>query len=273
MGLWQQLRFKFRVSVVNENTLGEVWHFRLSRVGVFLWLVLLSILSFVIFALLIWFTPLRNYLPGYDENIRNKLLEETIRIDSLETRLALQTEYLDIVRDVVAGEVETDSVKPLDSIALIKPEQYLSMRSAITDEFIVQYEEKERDNLTLFDVQTSIPVYTLFRPVRGTIEQPFSAGDGVYGVAIHTPNGATVSSVLTGTVVSAARSLDHEWEMMIQHEGDYLSVYRNLKSLRKHVGETVQAGENIAIVADDQPLLFELWQRGNPVNPEEVIVF
>ncbi|MBR1809240.1 MAG: M23 family metallopeptidase [Paludibacteraceae bacterium] len=271
--LWQRLRFKFRISVVNENTLGEIWHFRLSRMGVFLWVVFLALLSFALFALLIWLTPLKNYLPGYNENIRQQLITETMRMDSIESKLSLQTEYLDIIRDVVAGEVESDSVQPLDSLALQQRQKLLETRSAITDEFIAQYEEKERDNLTMFDVQSSTPVYTLFRPVNGRVEQQFSAIEGNYGVGISVEKNAAVMSVLTGTVVYAARSLDFEWEMMVQHEGDYLSVYKNLKQIKKQVGESVQAGENIATVADDRLLLFSLWRKGNPVNPEEVIVF
>ena len=271
--LWQRWRFKFRVSVVNENTLGEIWHFRMSRMSMFLWIVLLSVLSFALFALLIWLTPLKNYLPGYNENIRQQLISETVRMDSIESRLELQTEYLDIIRDVVAGEVKSDSVQPLDSLALLQRQQLLETRSAITDEFIAQYEEKERDNLGLFGVKTSVPVYTLFRPVNGRVEQKFSAVDGRYSVGIIAEKDAAVMSVLTGTVVYAAYSIDHEWEMMVQHEGDYLSVYKNLKKIKKKVGESVQAGESIATVADDDLLLFELWQKGNPVNAEEVIVF
>ncbi len=270
---WQRLRFKFRVSVVNENTLGEVWHFRLSRIGMFLWIVFLSLLSFALFALLIWYTPLRSYLPGYNENIRQQLISETVRVDSLESKLALQTEYLDMIRNVVSGEVETDSVRPLDSLSIQKPEQLLETRSAITDEFMAQYEEKEKDNLSLFDVQSSTPVYTLFRPVRGMVEQKFSMHDKTYAISIRTTKGEVVASVLTGTVVYEAHSLEYEWEVIVQHEGEYLSVYRNVKNLKKHVGESLQAGEILATVADNNIMLFELWQRGNPVNPEEVIIF
>ena len=270
---WNRFRFKYRVSVVNENTLGEVWHFRLSRLGMFLWGFLLAVLSFLLFAALIWFTPLKNYLPGYNADIRQQLVEETIRIDSLENMVALQTEYLNIIRDVVAGDVKTDSVKPLDSLTLINKNELIAPGSAITDEFIAQYEEKERDNLALFDVQTSTPVYTLFRPVNGVVEEHYSKTEGRLYVGCRAMQNACVVSVLTGTVIYTNRNMEGEWEMMIQHEGDYLSVYKNLKQVNKSVGQSVQAGEMIAVVADGKQLLFSLWQKGNSVNPEEVIAF
>lgn len=271
--LWKRLRFKFRVSVVNENTLGEVWHFRLSRGGVFLWLFMLSVLSFILFALIIWFTPLKNYLPGYNENIRQQLISETIRMDSIESSIELQNRYLDIIRNVVAGEIDTDSIQPLDSLSLQKKTELLQNSSVITDEFIAQYEDKERDNLILLDIQTSTPVYTLFRPVNGVVEKHYSSTDNEQYVAIRTAANASVSSVLTGTIVYVNRSIDYEWEIIVQHEGDYLSIYRNLKMVVKKAGEIVQAGETIAIVADNKPLIFCFWQKGMLINPEEVIVF
>lgn len=270
---WKKLRFKFRVSIVNENTLGEVWHFRLSKMGVFFLLLFLSILSFALFALLIWLTPFKNYLPGYNENIREELIAETMRVDSLQNQLALQTEYLNIIRDVVAGEVESDSVQSLDSIALQQRTKLLESNSAITEEFLAQYEEKERNNLTLFDTYTPTSTTTLFRPIIGEVEQHYSPSSGSYDIAIGATSGAAVLSVLTGTIVYAGHSIEHEWEVIIQHESDYVSVYRNLGSINKRIGESVQMGEIIATLATDKPLLFQLWQKGNSINPEEVIIF
>jgi septal ring factor EnvC (AmiA/AmiB activator) len=58
---------------------------------------------------------------------------------------------------------------------------------------------------------------------------------------------------------------------MLQHEGS-LSIYAQVAKPLKRVGETVQAGESIAL-AGEQPLWFELWQNGQAINPEEVIAF
>lgn len=271
--IWKKLRFKFRVSIVNENTLGEVWHFRLSKIGVFIVLILLSIISFALFALLIWLTPFKNYLPGYNENIREELMQQTMRVDSLENKLVLQTQYLNIIRDVVAGEVNTDSIQPLDSIAIQQRTKLLEETSSITDEFLAQYEEKERNNLMLFDTYTATSITTLFRPIEGEVEQHYDPRNGVYDVSIRPGKDLSVVSVLTGTIVYAEHSIEHSWEVIIQHESDYVSVYRNLQSLNKHVGQSVQMGEKIAVVADDQLLLLQIWQKGNSINPEELITF
>ena len=86
-------------------------------------------------------------------------------------------------------------------------------------------------------------------------------------------------SVLEGTVVYAAFTFDYGWVIQVQHENDYISIYKNNIRLLKGAGEHVKAGESIAITGDDQNLserkhfYFEIWNQGKPVNPQDVIVF
>ncbi|MBQ9705492.1 MAG: M23 family metallopeptidase [Paludibacteraceae bacterium] len=272
-GFWQRLRFKYRISALNENTLNEVWHFRLSRMGLFWVLALLLLLTFGLMAVLIWLTPLKNYLPGYNGNIRQELLDDMARVDSLAVQADLQKQYLGIVRNVVSGEVQSDSVKSLDSLAVLQREQLLEARSAVTEEFMAQYEEKEKDNLTLFEAPISTPVFTLYRPVRGVVQRSFAPDNGIYGISILTPHKENICSVLGGTVVYAGRSLAGDWTLMVQHEGGYISLYRTMQRPLRKAGDKVQAGETLAMVEDGKPLWFELWSKGNPLNPEDVIGF
>ncbi len=269
---WQRLRFKFRISVLNENTLNEVWHIRLSRFGMFTFFASLLLVSFAILAALVWFTPLRNYLPGYDANVREQMLSNMERVDSLNNQLALQTEYLAIIRNVVTGEVQTDSVAPLDSLTVRQKTELLDQRSKVTDEFIAQYEEKERENLAILDPHTTVPMLTLFRPAHGSIIEHFDDNDD-NAILLQTPKNENVTAILKGTVVFCQRFEDKGWVMMLQHENDYVSIYRNLTTPLKAVGSELRQGETIAVMSGELPLSFQLWQNCNPINPEEVIVF
>ena len=62
---WNNIKFKYKLTIINENTLEEVVGLRVSKLNGLS--VLLSVLTFlfVIAAVIITFTPLRNYLPGY----------------------------------------------------------------------------------------------------------------------------------------------------------------------------------------------------------------
>ena len=269
--LRQRLRVKYRVSVLDELTLSERWHFRLNGWGAIVWIAILFLLALALFSLLILYTPIRNYLPGYSENIRQQLMVESARLDSMGTSLELQRQYLNVIKQVVAGEVESDTVQSLDSMQIIMREQLLEAKSEATAEFIAQYEAKEKDYLQLFDVANTTPVMSFFRPARGVVLQSFSAKEHRYEVTIQTAKHDNVTAILAGAVVYTHYELDNTYTIMLQHDS-YLSIYRGVSKLLKRVGESVQAGESIALL-EDKPLYFQLWQNGQPINPEEVIAF
>lgn len=274
-GYLQKMRFKYRVSVLNENTLNEAWHTHLSRRSLFFWILFLFLLSFALFAALIWFTPIKNYLPGYNEDIRHKLIEQTERVDSLTNQMHIQTAYIATMQAAIAGEVMPDSVQPLDSLVLQKKESLLEDQSPVMLDFLAQYEAKERDNLSVFLTPSSATSkVVLFPPAHGTIEEPFNRQAQKYAITLNTNKNENVMAVLSGTVIYCAYTFDHDWVMVLQHDGDYVSVYKDMQQALKNQGDNVRPGESIALMSNEKHLLsFELWQNGTPVDPEEVIVF
>ena len=269
--LWKKLREKYRISVLDESTLTEHLHIRLNGWGAVVVSALLFLLTMGLFSLVILYTPVKNYLPGYSENIRQQLIGESARVDSLRTTLGLQRQYLDVIKQVMVGEVHTDTVQSLDSMYIITREQLLEVKSEATEEFIAQYEAKEKDNLQLFNITNTIPVLSFFRPAHGVILQSFSEQEKRYGVLIQTSDNENVTAVLAGTVVSVNYEIGNTYSLILQHT-NYLSIYRNTTKVLKKVGDAVQEGESIAIMGN-LPLEFELWQNGNAINPEEVIAF
>lgn len=269
--LWKRLRHRYRISVVDERTLTERLHFRLSGWGGVVLTALLFVIAMGLFSLMILYTPIKNYLPGYSEDIRQQLIVETARVDSLGATLETQRRYLEVIKQVVAGEVESDTVQSLDSMYIITREQLLEAKSEATADFVAQYEAKERDNLQLFYVANTTPVLSFFAPAHGVILQSFSEQEQRYGVTIKTLEKENVTSVLAGTVVAVNYEIGDTYSIVVQHS-NYLSHYRHVSKVLKQVGDVVQAGESIAIVGN-QPFLFELWQDGKAINPEEVIAF
>lgn len=270
--LKKRLRVKYRVAVINDKTLGEVLHIRLSLLNLLLAFVGFLVITLILFSLLIISTPLRSYLPGYNESLKQRLALETYRVDSLQQEMALHNAYLDMIHDVVAGEMSLDSVTRPDSLAAEKM-QLDTTSSPVITAFIEQYESKGRDNMGLLDAShASQPIRTLFRPAHGVVIDVFAPHLGKYGITITTAAGENVTSVLSGTVVYATYIIYEGWTLMVQHDGDYLSVYHGVQKPMKHPGASVQAGETLGLVNDTQ-LGFELWQHGNAVNPESVIVF
>lgn len=271
VNIWRRLRHKYRIIVLNEQTLSERHYIRLSGWGAIVVMAVLFLLTLLLFSLAILYTPIKNYLPGYSEDIRQRLIVETARVDSIGSSLELQQQYLQVIKQVVAGEVHTDTVQSLDSMQIIMREQLLEAKSAATEEFLAQYEAKEKDNMQLFTVTNTVPAISFFRPAHGAILQPFSEKEKRHGVLISTPEKENVTAVLAGTVVYVNYEIGNTYTIMVQHE-NYLSIYRNIGKVLKGIGDNVLAGESIAIVGE-LPLYFELWQNGQAINPEEVIAF
>lgn len=269
---WRRLFHKRRFSILDENTLTEQWYIRLSGIGAFTLVMLLFLLTIGLLSVLVLYTPIRTVLPGYSENIRQQLVEQTSRVDSLQNSLDLQKNYLEVIKQVVAGEVSSDTVTTLDSMQIVMREQLLQAKNEATEEFMAQYEQKEKDNLQLFDVQQTTPSVMLFRPAHGVVAEHFAPKDGRFGITIQTPDNENITSILSGTLVFVQYNTDETFTLVVHH-ASYLSVYRHVGRVLKRVGDNVQAGESIAIAAKDKPLGFELWQSGSAVNPEEVIVF
>ena len=168
-GFWQRARYKYRLTVMDESSLNEKWHIRLSGLGVFSMLFLLFVVVVCVFSLLIIYTPIRNVLPGYGESIRQQLITESARVDSLSTDIELQRRYLEVIKQVTAGEIQSDTVQSLDSMQIVMRAELLEAKNQATEEFLSQYEEKEKDYLQFFDTPNALPTISFFRPVQGVV--------------------------------------------------------------------------------------------------------
>ena len=276
----RKIRFQYRVSVLNENTLEESWHIRLSRFKVFLYLSFFILLTFFVLASLIIYTPLRYYLPGYGSpNDRLEIIGKSIQIDSLLQQMELQSTYLDVLKGIITGEIENDSAYLADTVTLKERAEVLMEKSRAEKEFVARYEAEEKFNLSSLAFREVENVFVFFKPTKGIISSSFSMQDRQYGISMVTASNESVVSVLSGTVIYTSFSLSYGWVIHVQHQDNYVSIYKHNTMLLKKPGDMVKAGEVIAFTGESPEnksgnhFYFELWQQGKPVNPEEVIIF
>ncbi|MDR2839701.1 MAG: M23 family metallopeptidase [Paludibacter sp.] len=274
---FHKIRFQYRVSVLNENTLEESWHFRLSRLSVMLYVSLFVLITFILLAILIIATPIRYYLPGYGSmGDRATFISKSITVDSLEHQLQLHSQYLTIIKGIVAGDVQSDSLIVIDSIGLTKIAEDAIEQTKAEQKFIAQYEQDEKYNIDVNPSNTNKRT-VFYRPAKGVITPVYS--DNRYGISIATGANEPIMSVLDGTVVMARLTFDYGWVIQIQHTHDFLSVYKNNTKLYKSEGDRVKAGEVIAVAGGgsldnaNQQFYFELWHNGDSRNPNEEIIF
>jgi hypothetical protein len=111
--LKKELLHKYRVVLVDTHTFAERFSFTLSGFNVFL-AVGSSIVGLVsLTILLIAYTPLREYVPGYaSTQLRRDALRLTTQIDSLESVVAFhEVKWLTIQR-IMSNKPFSDSIAP-----------------------------------------------------------------------------------------------------------------------------------------------------------------
>ena len=276
----QKMRFKYRVSILNENTLEESWYVRLSRFSVFMLGSTFVLMTFILLTILIFTTPISRYLPGYgDSGNRSKIIQESMRADSMVQQINLQAGYLGIIKEIIKGKLKPDSIVSMDSAEINEKARVFVEKSKAEKNFDDKFEKAEKYNLGSLSSRSNENIYVFFRPVRGVISSSFNISEQQYGTYFITSPNESVLSVLAGTIVYAAFTFDFGWVIQVQHENNYLSIYKNNTRLLKKVGDRVKAGESIAITGDasgkkaGNQFYFELWKQGKPLNSEDVIIY
>lgn len=274
------MKFKFKLTLTNENTLDDVVNVRVSRIHGIAVLTTIMLILFAIAATIITFTPLRNYLPGYmNSEVRSQIVTNALRVDSLQQLVEKQTLYIMNIQDIFSGNVRVDTVHSIQDLTEIR-EDSLMARTQREEEFRRKYEEAEKYNLTSIDPEMADLMGIIFyRPTRGMISSRFDSDHRHFGIDIAANPNESVLATLEGIVILSTYTAETGYLIGVQHPQGFVSVYKHCDSLLKREGERVRAGEAIALVGNTGTLTtgphlhFELWYKGRPVNPENYIVF
>ncbi len=270
----------YRIVIFNDLNLHIIKQIRFNARTFVLGLVgaVVSIIIGVI--ILIAFTPLREYIPGYPSGkLRQNLIQNALVADSLEQKINLYDRYFHDMRAMLSGENTLDTVAKRDSI--VRPNlndlKHLNRDSLFKDEL-----EQEQFNLHLtpgVSRKSGLASLLFFPPLKGMVTGKQDIADGHYGVDIVAKLNSRVSSALDGTVIFSQWTMETGYVIMIQHDQNIVTVYKHNAELLKRQGEKVKAGEVIAIMGNTGKettgphLHFELWVGGNPINPEDYISF
>src|SRR5204863_9078722 len=116
--LIRRLKSHYRLVVLNEDTLEEKASFKLRPLNVFVATGLTVILLIVLTTILIAFTGLREYIPGYaDVKMKRQMYNLMMKTDSLQIALNQRELYLDNIRNIINGQIapESKDKKPIQN--------------------------------------------------------------------------------------------------------------------------------------------------------------
>jgi murein DD-endopeptidase MepM/ murein hydrolase activator NlpD len=281
---FQKLKKKFQLTIFNESTLENFFSLRVSLLDGIFMAASLALIVFFLSWFLMAHTPLRAFLPqDLDPRLRQQMIQEAARVDSLSDVLDRQAKYLKVINGIISGNIPMDSLRKkegkitIDSLAINNLELMPATKREL--KFREEYEDNEKYNLSILSQQSTEKNMLLYPPLKGKVAGKFNPKLKAFGIRIETSSLQPSVAVLDGTVLFAAYTSDYDYVVEIQHNNDYISVYKYNTELLKKQGDKVKAGEAIGMVGENPartglPVLqFELWHKGIPLNPEEYIVF
>lgn len=285
------IRRKHKFVVMDNDTFKEKFSFRLSGINLFVTLGATMIVLVVLTIVLIAFTPLREYIPGYTNTAMvEQAYADAKRIDSLEVVMADREWMLATLQAVLRGEPlggEADSLVADSSAAMA---QVARAYRRSREDSLLRMEVERSDNRYEVKPAGSQPaagegmpsvVHLFFSPLKGKVLRAYNAAERHYGVDVSAVADNPVKAAYSGTVVFAGFAAEDGYVIALQHPGNVITLYRNAGALLKKQGDAVRAGEPIAYVGTGSKssqsggpyLHLEVWVNGSAVNPEDYILF
>ena len=279
-GFAKKLLHKYRLVIINEDTFEERFAMKLTRLNVFVVVGITSVVLIIGTIMLIAFTPLREYIPGYSSTaLKQQATTLNYKTDSLQQVIMVNEQYIQSIKQGLTGDVSATSLDR-DSIieavrAEIDEEELLPSRE---DSLLRNLVDRE-DKYNLFESATSKVNFVLFPPVTGTISERYNAQERHYAIDIAVVKDTPVKAIAPGTVIFAEWNAQTGYVIIIDHGNGLISAYKHNASLTKAQGDLVKSGEVIAIsgntgeLSSGPHLHFELWSDGFPLDPTTFIDF
>lgn len=278
----KKLTKKYRFSILEDNTHKVRFQFRANRLTVILGGIVSSLLLLSILLVIIAYTPIKRLIPGYPSpETRREALQNAAKIEKLEQQMVIWSLQMENVQRIINGETPLNIDSLLRDSSIFHQKQFMELSA--TEDSLLKEEFMRQEEFDISTIKSSkieqIEGILFFPPIKGVITENYNPAIGHPFVDIAAPNNSTVCSILDGTIISAVWNDESGYTIQIQHLNDLVSVYKHNDRLLKKSGDKVEAGTPIAVVGDTGNLStgphlhFELWHKGEPIDPTIYIKF
>lgn len=286
--LKDQMQHTYRLVIMNNETFEEIGSYRLTLLNVWIGLSTIVVIVALFITLLIVFTPLRKYVPGYgDIRQDGQVMALYQQVAEMEKELEAYRTYSESFRRMLVNDVETAEDIARETGPSLPPDSLEEVERSEADEQLrreIEFQEigeVARQSRTANFSPRNTPLEQLYftPPLNGEISAEFMSEKNHYGVDILAPKNTAIKSAMDGFVFLSDWTLETGNTIGIQHSNDLITFYKHNSVLLKSVGSYVKAGEAVAIIgntgtlSDGPHLHFELWHKGKPINPTEYINF
>ena len=273
----KQINKNYRLAVMEENSYQEKFALSLSIRNIFLISSSIAFVIILITSLLIFYTPIREYIPGYDTTkIRIQAIQNLDKLDSIMNSLEKNEQFIEAFSRTINGQdflnqYENSKIKELDITDL-------EVSTSIEDSILRKIVEVE-DKFNIIETEDDFQAPNLISPASGIISEGFDFGKQHYGVDIVLKERTPIKAVYDGIVLFSEWTLNYGYTVVVFHKNELISTYKHNQSVKVETGDFVQTGEVIALSGNTGEftsgphLHFELWDLQGPINPEDLIKF
>lgn len=242
----------------------------------------------LVVAVLVLLLPTNTLRTGVSRSeLRNNSRLTLARLASLEDSLDLQRAYVEQLRRLITGEIDTSSVTAsrvtMDGSSSARADGRYSaepLSQNWTDHAQPAWP------ITHMPAASEIPSQMIFDggwlsslplpaqpPVTGFLSRGFDPATGHYAIDIATEEGSLVRSIGEGYVILADWTQKGGYSIAVQHADGFVSVYKHNARLLKRVADRVSLREAVALSGNSGEyttgphLHFELWNNGLAQDP------
>jgi len=291
-GRWKRFAEKSKVEyqlvIRDVKDFREVSSFNLTPLNIYVALAAAVFLIATVIFVLIAYTPLRRYIPGYGDIVQRRELNEMENLlESMGEKLDAQDVYIENLNRTIHGEAITaDDVEGADVLldtVRAKPaplsEEEIQLRKEMALERVGQ--NSRGGGLAPSPGSAEVPLAQIFfiAPVSGEISAGYNPTDDHLGVDILAPQNTPIKAVRDGVVFMSEFTSENGNVVGLQHDNNIVTFYKHNSQLLKKTGDRVKAGEAIAIIGNTGRLSsgphlhFELWHKGAVVDPTGYLRF
>ena len=246
---------------------------------------LISFIVFIVFMVMSLFltqTILEQWFDPRHAHTQNKkqLVQLTMELDSLSEEVRKKDQFISLFRGFLTGDTDSASIDSFRQGANMDRNFSIDLSTtSIDSQFRQEFEIGEQvDQISLSRSSELLEIF-FFSPITGLISRKYNLREDHFGVDVVSKKNEPVMSVASGTVILSSWTQDSGYVIAIQHSSDLISIYKHNAELLKKTGNFVNGGEVIAIIGntgeltDGPHLHFELWYKGNTVDPEDFVTF
>lgn len=265
----EHMRKKFRLTI-RDKAFEDKFSIEFSRWSAWMAAGVSVIVLIGLTTVLIAFTPLREYIPGYGSTKQSKkLFSLQVQLDSLNDQIVAYENYVNQIQLVLQDDFSADSAA-FQSKGRVADKASTFAFSKEDSMLLAMQTQKEEENTPAsmsMERKEKTVRQLLFRPVFGKLYRPYSTQHK--DVLLSSVRKQPVYAPDEGMVVCATPQM-----LCIQHPGNRLSIYRQFGHLLVRKGENVRSGQVVAETAQDTSLIsFEWWENGKSVNPQNFFAF